>query len=40
KNDIAAFKKESTDGKDTEVKGFATRTLPIVDSHYQLLMKM
>jgi len=40
KNDVAAFKKESTAGQDTDVQGFATRTLPIVDSHYQLLLKI
>jgi putative membrane protein len=40
KNDIAAFKKESTGGTDSDIKGFATRTLPVVESHYSLLMNM
>lgn len=40
KMDIAAFKKESTSGKDTEIKGFAARTLPVVESHYRMLMNM
>lgn len=40
KMDVAAFKKESTSGVDSEIKGFATRTLPVVQGHYQMLMKM
>ena len=40
KMDVAAFKKESTTGKDSEIKGFATRTLQVVEGHYQMLMKM
>ncbi len=40
KMDVAAFKKEATKGQDTEIKGFATRTLPVVEGHYQMLMKM
>jgi putative membrane protein len=40
KNDVAAFKKESTSGQDSDIKGFASRTLPVVESHYSMLMNM
>jgi putative membrane protein len=33
KKDIAAFKKESTDGTDANVKAFATKTLPTLENH-------
>lgn len=40
KMDVAAFKKEASSGKDAEIKSFASRTLPVVEGHYQMLMKM
>ncbi|MCW3097817.1 MAG: outer membrane protein [Chthonomonadaceae bacterium] len=40
KKDIADFKKESTSGQDSDIKAFATRTLPVVESHYSMLMNM
>ncbi|MCW3055401.1 MAG: outer membrane protein [Chthonomonadales bacterium] len=36
--DIAAFKKEANMGKDASIRRFASRTLPIVQSHYRMLM--
>ncbi|MEO7336252.1 MAG: DUF4142 domain-containing protein [Caldimonas sp.] len=36
KQDIAEFKKESTSGKDDDVKAFATKTLPTLQEHLQL----
>jgi len=40
KMDVAAFKKEAAGGKDPGIKGFASKTLPVVEEHYQMLMKM
>ena len=40
KMDVADFKKEATKGKDAEIKGFAARTLPVVEEHYKMLMGM
>lgn len=40
KMDVAAFKKEASTGKDPEIKAFAARTLPVVEEHYKMLMKM
>jgi putative membrane protein len=37
KKDIAAFTKESTMGKNADVKDFATTTLPTVKGHLQML---
>jgi len=36
--DIAAFKKEANMGKDASIRRFASRTLPVVQSHYRMLM--
>jgi putative membrane protein len=33
KKDVAAFRKESTEGKDPELKEFATKTLPTLEGH-------
>lgn len=33
KKDVAAFRKESTEGKDPAVKEFATKTLPTLEDH-------
>jgi putative membrane protein len=38
--DIAEFKKEATKGKDADIKGFASKTLPVVQGHYQMLTSM
>lgn len=33
RKDVSAFRKESTSGKDPEVKGFAAKTLPTLEEH-------
>ena len=33
---VAAFKKESTSGKDPEVKAWATKTLPTIEDHLKM----
>ena len=33
---VAAFKKESTSGKDPEVKAWATKTLPTIEEHLKM----
>lgn len=33
KKDIAAFRKEASEGTDTNVKGFATKTIPTLENH-------
>jgi putative membrane protein len=33
KKDVAAFRKESTEGKDPQLKEFATKTLPTLEDH-------
>lgn len=35
--DVAAFQKEATDGTDPGIKGFATRTLPVVQKHLAII---
>lgn len=35
--DIAAFEKEAKDGKDADVKGFASKTLPTLKKHLQMV---
>lgn len=40
KMDVADFKKEAMQGKDADIKGFAAKTLPVVESHYQMLLGM
>jgi putative membrane protein len=34
---VAAFQKESQDGKDPDIKGFATQYLPAIQEHTQML---
>ncbi len=36
KKDVAEFKKESKNGKDTDVKSFATNTLPTLEDHLKM----
>jgi putative membrane protein len=36
KNDVSEFKKEATSGKDSDVKAFASKTLPTLDEHLKL----
>jgi len=36
--DIAAFKKEANMGRDASIRRFASRTLPVVQSHFRMLM--
>lgn len=38
KKDVAEFQKESNSGKDSDVKGFATKTLPTLQQHEKLIM--
>jgi putative membrane protein len=33
---VAAFKKESTSGKDPDVKAWATKTLPTIEEHFKM----
>jgi putative membrane protein len=40
KKDVAEFQKESTRGADAEVKGFATRTLPTLQEHLQMIQRI
>jgi putative membrane protein len=35
--DIADFKKEAANGRDADIKGFASRTLPVIEEHYKML---
>jgi len=37
KKDIAAFQKESSSGKDNEIKAFATKTLPTLQEHQKMI---
>lgn len=37
KKDVAAFQKESNSGKDTDVKAFATNTLPTLQEHLKMI---
>lgn len=39
KKDIADFKKEASGGKDSELKAFASKTLPTLEEHLQLAQK-
>jgi putative membrane protein len=36
REDVAEFKKEANSGKDSEVKGFASKTLPTLEEHLKL----
>jgi putative membrane protein len=35
--DVAAFKKEASGGRDPDVKAFAAKTLPTLESHLQMV---
>jgi len=35
--DIAEFKREAANGHDSDIKGFASKTLPVVQEHYKML---
>lgn len=37
KKDIAAFQKESTTGKDSDIKAFAAKTLPTLQEHQKMI---
>ena len=39
KADVAEFKKESTRGKDPDVKSFASKTLPTLEEHLKMAME-
>ncbi|MBV9866148.1 MAG: DUF4142 domain-containing protein [Abitibacteriaceae bacterium] len=40
KEDVAEFKKESTHGKDQDVKSFAAQTLPVITDHLKMVTMM
>lgn len=40
KDDIADFEKESKEGKDSEAKAWATKTLPTLKSHYEMIQQV
>jgi len=39
-NDVAAFRHEANDGKDAAIKGFASETLPTLETHLRLANEM
>lgn len=40
RKDIAEFRKEASNGKDADVKSFASRTLPVIEEHYKMVSSM
>jgi len=40
KKDVGDFQKESTSGADTDIKSFATRTLPTLQDHLQMIQRI
>jgi putative membrane protein len=40
KKDVAEFQKESTGGMDADIKGFASRTLPTLQEHLQMIQRI
>ena len=40
KKDVAEFQKESTRGADADIKSFATRTLPTLQEHMQMIQRI
>ena len=40
KKDVAEFQKESTGGADADIKSFATRTLPVIQEHLQMIQRI
>lgn len=40
KKDVGEFQKESTRGADADIKGFATRTLPTLQEHLQMIQRI
>lgn len=40
KDDIADFEKEAKEGKDTETKAWASKTLPTLKSHYEMIQQV
>lgn len=40
KEDIADFEKEAKEGKDAETKAWAAKTLPTLQSHYQMIQQI
>lgn len=40
KKDVAEFQKESTRGTDADIKSFATRTLPTLQEHLQMIQRI
>jgi putative membrane protein len=40
KKDVGEFQKESTSGADSDIKSFATRTLPTLQDHLQMIQRI
>src|SRR4051812_26338967 len=40
RKDVSDFRKESTSGKDSDVKNFATQTLPTLEEHLKMVQSM
>lgn len=40
RKDVGEFQKESTRGADADIKGFATRTLPTLQEHLQMIQRI
>ena len=40
KKDVAEFQKESTSGADADIKSFASRTLPVIQEHLQMIRRI
>ncbi|HEX3560937.1 MAG TPA: DUF4142 domain-containing protein [Pyrinomonadaceae bacterium] len=40
KEDVADFQKESTGGADADLKSFASRTLPVIQDHLQMIQRI
>jgi putative membrane protein len=39
-HDIAEFSKEASGGHDADIKGFASKTLPVIKEHYSMISNM
>ena len=40
KKDVAEFQKESSGGADADIKSFASRTLPVIQEHLQMIQRI
>jgi len=39
-HDIAEFRKEARSGHDADIKGFASKVLPVIEGHYKMVSSM